>query len=280
MIPASHIKRTIDFNSRFRGLLEILKLVAVQQYYVLERRLKTFDKLQEVLAGFFEGVDVGESTHPFLVPSGAPAGIIAITSDAGLLGGLNNQVMTKAFDLLTEHQGRLVVVGEKGQGYAQDQRVPFTFFAGVKDEQRFGQALEIRDFISHNVMNGAFGMVKIVYARAVSFVIHRVEVETLIPFTRPPAAATAAAESTMIFESSPEEVLEYLVYICLGQRLYEIFGMSRLAEQAARFTHLEESCQKIQEMNKKLLLQYFRRRHEMIDQNMRELFASRSLYAK
>ena len=280
MIPAAHIKRTIDFNARFRGLLEILKLVAVQQYYVLERRLKTFDKLQEVLAGFFEGVDVGQTTHPFLVPSGAPMGVIAVTSDAGLLGGLNNQVMSKAFDLVQEHQGRLVIIGEKGQGYAQDARLPFTFFPGVRDEERFSQALEIRDFISHNVMSGALGTIKIVFPRAVSFVIHRVEVETLVPFTRPPAAATSAADEKMIFESRPEDVLEYLVYICLGQRLYEIFGMSRLAEQAARFTHLEESCQKILEMNKKLLLQYFRRRHEMIDQNMRELFASRSLYAK
>jgi F0F1-type ATP synthase gamma subunit len=31
---------------------------------------------------------------------------------------------------------------------------------------------------------------------------------------------------------------------------------------------------KIQDMNKKLLLQYFKRRHEVIDQNMREIFCA------
>ncbi len=287
MLPAAYIKRTIDFNARFRSLLEILKLVAVSQYYVLEKRLKTFDRLQEIVGQFFDMTDMSAATHPFLAGSAAPLGVVAVTSDAGLLGGMNNQVMIRAMDLVNEHRGRLIVIGEKGQGYAQDYRMPFTFFPGVSDEERYRQALEIRDFLTHNVISGTLGGVRVVYPRAVSFVIHRVEVETLVPFAKPappagPAAAVPLAEpeKKIIFESTPEEVAEYIVYICLGQRLFEIFGLSRLAEQAARFTHLEESCQKILEMNKKLLLQYFRRRHEMIDQNMRELFASRSLYAK
>lgn len=288
MIPAAHIKRNIDFNARFRGLLEVLKLVAVAQYYQLEKQLKTFDRLQTVLGQFFDMAGAADFTHPFLVESRAPMGVLAVTSDAGLLGGLNNQVMMKAFDLVGESNGRLIVVGEKGQSYAQDARIPATFFPGVSDSERYRQALEIRDFLTQNVLSGALGSVKVVYPRAVSFVIHRVITETLVPFSRPEKQAAPAASrpagrggsEEIIFESTPEETLEYLVYICLGQRLFEVFGMSRLAEQAARFTHLEESCQKILDMNKKLLLQYFRRRHEMIDQNMRELFAARSLYAK
>ena len=83
----------------------------------------------------------------------------------------------------------------------------------------------------------------------------------------------------VLLESSPADVAEYLVSLVVAQRLFEIFGYTRICEQAARYLHLEESCNKIQEMNKKLYLQYFRRRHEIIDANMRDLFASRSLYA-
>ena len=93
MIPASHIKKTIDFNTRFRNLLEVLKLVAVQQYYALEAHLKTFGRLEEVLEQFFDSIDVSGVNHPFLQASGKPAGVIAVTSDAGLLGGMNLQVM-------------------------------------------------------------------------------------------------------------------------------------------------------------------------------------------
>ena len=56
--------------------------------------------------------------------------------------------------------------------------------------------------------------------------------------------------------------------------------MSRLAELAARSVHLEGSTQELQRRGKKLHQQYFRRRHEVIDNSMRELFAARSLYGK
>jgi F0F1-type ATP synthase gamma subunit len=83
----------------------------------------------------------------------------------------------------------------------------------------------------------------------------------------------------IILESRIEDILEYLTYILMGQRLYEIFGLSRLAEFSARFVHLEESNQKLKEVDKKTRLEYFRVRHELIDRNMRELFAARLLYA-
>jgi len=61
--------------------------------------------------------------------------------------------------------------------------------------------------------------------------------------------------------------------------VHEIFGLSRLAEFAARFVHLEESSQKLKDMDGKLQQEYFRVRHELIDRNMRELFSARLLYA-
>jgi hypothetical protein len=81
-------------------------------------------------------------------------------------------------------------------------------------------------------------------------------------------------------ESSIANTLEYLVWFWLGQRLYEVLGLSRLAELAARSVHLEGSCQELQRRGQKLRLRYFRQRHEVIDRNMRELFAARALYGQ
>ncbi|OGX21857.1 MAG: hypothetical protein A3K54_01300 [Omnitrophica WOR_2 bacterium RBG_13_44_8] len=66
-----------------------------------------------------------------------------------------------------------------------------------------------------------------------------------------------------------------MVYLLLGHKFHEIFGLSRLAELSARFVHLEDSEGKIDQLNKQLRLQYYRQRHEMIDRSMRELFAAR-----
>jgi F0F1-type ATP synthase gamma subunit len=79
----------------------------------------------------------------------------------------------------------------------------------------------------------------------------------------------------LILESAIGDVFEYWTYLFLSQKFYQIFGMARLAELAARFSHLENSKSKVESLNKELKQQYFRQRHEMIDKNIRELFAAR-----
>jgi F0F1-type ATP synthase gamma subunit len=109
-----------------------------------------------------------------------------------------------------------------------------------------------------------------------------VETVQLLPYLPSKKSETGggAPSYDVIMESSQGDIVAYLVYIRMAQVLYEIFGFSRLAEFAARFVHLEESIQRLKDLDKKLRLQYFRARHELIDRNMRELFAARSLYAK
>ncbi len=284
MLPAVHIKRNIDFNKGFRSLLEVLKLVAVSEYHNLENRFHTFERLNTMLGEFFDEVDLSVVQHPFLTPKGQPC-VVAVTSDAGLLGGMNNSVISRAIDLVQKTNGKLLVIGERGLPYVQEAGVGFTSYPGIVDASRYSQALEIRDYLLNKVLKDELGPIHVVYPRAHSFVTHRTETVTLIPFNlvkkTDPAADQEKRKSIagIILESSAADVSEYLVSLVVAQRLYEIFGYARICEQAARYLHLEESCNKIQEMNKKLYLQYFRRRHEIIDANMRDLFASRALYA-
>ena len=291
MLPAIHLKKVIDFNKNFRSLLEVLKLMAVSEYHNMEKKLVTFDRLNELLAEFFQSVDLSRIQHPLIDPGNRPLGVVAVTSDTGLLGGINNQVVSRALDFVLRSGGKLIVIGERGGLYAQAAGVSFTQYPGIVDAKRYLQACEIRDYLMDGVTRGEFGGIKVVYPKAHSFVIHRVEVVTMVPFVLPealqgtpnaPAGTAASSKSQMpgtIFETTPADLVEYLVFLVMGRQLYEIFGQARLCEQAARYLHLEESCNKIGEMNKKLLLQYFRRRHEVIDANMRELFSARSIYA-
>ena len=52
---------------------------------------------------FFAMLNVNSIAHPFIRPKEtAPLGVIAITSDKGLLGGLNNRVMNVALDYIKD----------------------------------------------------------------------------------------------------------------------------------------------------------------------------------
>ena len=159
----------------------------------------------------------------------------------------------------------------------------FVVFKGVKDETRLAQALELRDYVLGEELGGKLGELKIVYPYALSIVSQHIKTLQLFPFSR---AEQAIGQSSveeihhLILESELADILEYWIYLFLGQKFFQIFGMSRLAELSARFSHLENSKTKIDQLNKELKLQYFRQRHELIDRNMRELFAARLAFNK
>jgi ATP synthase F1 gamma subunit len=275
------IKKDMEFTRGLSSLIEVLKNIAVSQYRSLEHKINIFDKFMKTVESYFEFVDFSKAAHPFITPINKFQVVVAVTSDSGLLGGLNMQVITTAVAQLEKNPGQLVVIGGCGKMYASESGVPYVAFPGIRDEDRLSQALQLRDYLYTRALEGKFGLLKVVYPHPVSFTLQRVEVVPFLPFA--PAlvgqhrqAITEVVED-VIFESSISDIVEYLLYLWMGQKLYGIFGLSRLAEFAARFVHLEDSLRRLKEMESKLKLKYFRVRHEIIDQSMRELFSARLL---
>ena len=278
------IKKDMEFNHGLSSLIEVLKNIAVSQFRSLEHKFNAFDKLMRSIESYFEFIDFAQVRHPFLTPTNKNQVIVVVTSDSGLLGGLNMQVVSGALAELGNNPGELVVVGERGKMYARESGVPFVAYPGINDEERLPQAFQLRDYLFRNALRGKFGLLKVVYPHPVSFTVQRVETVTFFPFLPDFWAAkqqdpdTARVIQNVIFESKLGDIIEYLIYLWMGQRLYDIFGLSRLSEFAARYVHLEDSLRRLKEMDGKLKLQYFRVRHEIIDQSMRELFSARLLY--
>jgi ATP synthase F1 gamma subunit len=280
MKTLSILKKDLEFNRGLASLIEALKNIAVAQYRILESKIKTFEEFLLNIESFFEILNTSVINHPFLRESDLPLEVVAVTSDSGLLGGLNMQVINHAFMELEKKPGKLIVMGERGKMYAAESKFPFVAFPGIKDEQRHTQAISLRDYCLQKVLDGSFGALKIIYPHPVSFTVQRIETVNCIPF-RPllKQVEQSVVPKDLIFESHPADLVEYIIYTWIEKKFYEIFGLSRLAEFSARYVHLEESSQRLKEIDNKTRLEYFRVRHELIDRNMRELFAARLLYA-
>lgn len=277
------IKSEREFYKDFSSLLDVLKTVALSQFHALERKIQTYEEFITAVESFFDMLEVGSVPHPFVhPPEDAPMGIIAITSDKGLLGGLNNRVMTAAFGYMEGPKNQLVIVGQEGQKFVQGLNVFFKGFTAGEDEERYLRALELRDHIIDQVVGGGIGPVKVIYPYASSIQIQKVMEMDLLPCTKWPREDERQWNEVfgedVLLESYPSHLVEYLVYLLMAQKLFEILQFARLAEFAARATHLEESADKIKKIDQKLQQKYFRARHEVIDQQMRELFTARTLF--
>ena len=272
------LKQDIQFNGRLGSLLGILKSIAAQQYQALEEQLKFNPKLFESLQAIAGTFNLEHFAHPFTSDHG-PVGVIAVTTDNGLLGGLNQQVIVAGLREYRKEPGELIIVGKRGTSYAREYRTPCHEFPGIQEENRRKLAEQVRDYAMNQVLSGKLGRLSIVYPRSYSFIVQRIETLTVLPCQgwlhgeeRPRIRG-----GPVLMESPVAKVLEYLVYVWLGEKLYEVFGSSRLAEFGARSAHLEGSTQELQRRKGRLMRKYFRERREIIDRGMRELFAGRAV---
>ncbi|MCD6229049.1 MAG: hypothetical protein DRP81_03565 [Candidatus Omnitrophota bacterium] len=272
----SQIKKDIEFYQGLHSLLKVLKGIAISQYHMWEKKLQPFEVFSHYIEGFLGGINLEEINHPFIIPPTKTLAVVAVTSDAGLLGGLNREIVNRALDEIKEG-GVFIVVGERGKLYAQGRVKEVVAFEGIKDDTKFNQAIELRNYLIGELVNGRIGVVKIVYPRAYSLAVQRIEKEILLPYGLKEKESYLQLED-FILESSIERIVEYLVFLWLGRKLYDIFNMSRLAEFAARFLHLEECTQKLEDMDQKLKFKYFRLQHEITDRSIREIFAGRLNY--
>ncbi len=281
MAVLPQVKKDMQFYEGLYSLLKVLKGIAVSQYHILEKKIKSFDKFSYVVESFLEGIDVSKVKHPFVKAVTSNKAVVAITSDSGLLGGLNMQVATLAFEELESKHDILIIVGERGKLYAQEHGLSYKGFPGITEERRLDLALTLRDYVLEKVINEEAGRVVVIYPKALSLMLQKIEKYTPLPYGEITESRGPLINlDEFIQESSLDNVVEYLVYLWVGKTFYEILGFARLAELAARFVHLEESSQKLEDLQKGLKLKYHKLRHELTDKSMRELFAARVIYSK
>lgn len=276
MIPLIKLKKDVLFNGELTKVVDVLKGIAASRYHVLERQMSLFEQFFQVCEEFFASVDLSRLDHPFVRPSNPETAVLLVTTDAGFLGGLNSQVVSMG--LKEGGAGaKYSVIGDRGSGVLKDMRIEFTPFPGIQDDGREALAFAVRDHLVRQVLSGRCGRVVVVYPKPVSFAVQEVTAETLIPFG---AGKKPVGGADLLWESRPEDVVEYVVIQWMGHRLAALFALSRLSELAARSVHLEGSFQELGRIGKRLKHEYFRARHEVIDRSMREIFAAQLLYGK
>lgn len=276
MSTLSEAKKQLQFNQDFISLVDILKGIAASQFQTLMRKRKRFDKFAESFEGFFELLDLARVDSPFVASRSEVTGVVMVTSDEGFMGGLNARVIHAGLTAAGNGPKALIVLGGRGADALKDLHLEHTAFPGVSHEQAYDRAVQVKEHLVELTARGAIGRLLLVYPYPVSLMVQRPEVVHLLPcgelFQRlePPLSA----KRTVLLESAPDMIIQYLVGIWISYRLCDIFEESRLAEFAARTTHLEQSHDRLTEQGKVLRYRYFRCRRERIDKGMRETFAS------
>jgi F-type H+-transporting ATPase subunit gamma len=230
------------------------------------------EKIDEVLADL--ATVLGEEDHPlFADRESGKRLIVLITTDRGLAGPLNTNVIRFAAKTITEHQGDLTLatVGRKGRDAMRRARVPIeAHFAGFGDRPQFADVLPLARLITEDFIGGTYAQVDVIYSRFVSTLVQRPQLDGLLPI-RPTADTTGIPGGQFIFEPSPGAVLEQLLPRYVATRLYQAVLEAKASEESSRMVAMKNATENAEDLIEDLTLAYNKVRQANITREMIEI---------
>ncbi len=223
-----------------------------------------------------------DETHPLLAvhPERRHLELVVITSDRGLAGAFNSNVLKAAERILKSRAGEfaevgLTLLGKKAVDYFRRRRASqIQYESPIGGDVRYAKAAEIGRELARRYAAGEIDEVVLVYSEFVSTLTQSPVVRTLLPFTPPKAGLTAVAEDASLpfeIEPDPAALLAALVPKAVEVEIFRALLENQAGEHAARMTAMEAATKNTQDLIEKLTLQYNRARQAAITRELVEI---------
>lgn len=280
------IKRRINSVKSTQKITRAMKMVAASklrraQDAIVRARPYAFE-MRKVVNSIAARAD--SDTHPLLRKgSGDKVGIVVVTSDRGLCGGFNANViggLVRAVNRqFSDRQVEITIVGRKGVELLKrrDFAVRATFI-GVHDGPVMRAAAHIIDDIVEDFKLGGTDEVYCLYNEFKSAVQQAVTLEKLLPFAPENGADGQEGQADgsgpvldYLYEPDQEELFERLLVRHMRVQMHRVLFESAASEHGARMTAMDAATRNAGEVIDRLTLKYNRARQDAITKELIEV---------
>ena len=252
-----------------KKITRAMELIAASRIQKAKARVESSDPYTRALTRAVSAVaNHSNINHPLITEAETVtrAAVVIFTSDRGLAGAFNSQVLREA-EQLSEHlrgEGKEIVyylIGRKAQGYFNfRKRASERVWIGGTEAPEFVVAKEISDALlerfSREESEGGVQEIHLVYNRLVSMVSQVAQVNRLLPLeiVEGVAGSTSDIEPLYEFEPSPETVLDTVLPAYIESRVFNAMLQSAAAKHAAT----QKAMKSASDNADKLILDYTR----------------------
>ena len=238
------------------------------------------DKLKDMLANLSASLEDGSS--PFLQerePNRVL--IVVVTSNRGLAGAFNTNVIKTANNLIAEKYSdqlkagnvSVVGIGKKGQEYYQ--RRKYNVIGNNNElysDLTFLNVSKVTESIMQGFLKGEYDRVELIYNRFKNAAVQFLTVEQLLPVPKAEKKKQAnATQVDYILEPSQQEIVEQLIPKNIKIQLYKAVLDSHASEHGARMTAMDKATDNAGELLKALKLSYNQARQAAITTELTEI---------
>jgi F-type H+-transporting ATPase subunit gamma len=269
------LRKRIGSVRSTQQITKAMKVVAAAQLRraqeAAERARPYAAKLTEMFAAVVGGLS--EEAHPLLARREENRiDLIVLTSDRGLCGGFNANLLRQSEAFQREHgerTTRLMLVGRKGLDHYRRQRVePLFERTGVLKVPALEVARALAEHVTARFAADESDAVYLVYSRFQSAIAQVPTVVRLLPVDAP---AEDASSVDYIFEPPRPELLAKLLPRYIETRLLQALLESIASEFGARMTAMDNATRNASEMIDRLTLSMNRARQSAITTELMEI---------
>ena len=235
-------------------------------------------KLKDILTNLSATLDLSDNAYSE-VREGGKVLLVGVTSNRGLCGGFNNNVIKKVNELIDkDYSGdevHVLCLGKKIRDVIKRTDYYYTneYLQSREDvyaDLTFDNISEIGGELMRLYKTGEFSKICVVYNRFVNAATQKVEIEQFLP-VQAPEADESAQTGDYIFEPSKEEIVEDLIPKSLKVQLFKAILDSNAAEHGARMTAMHKATDNANELQKTLKLSYNKARQAAITNEILEI---------
>jgi len=199
--------------------------------------------------------------------------IVAITSNRGLCGGFNSNVIKEVKHIVdSKYTGKkvsLLTIGKKGNDILKKNFDIYKNESEVYDDLNFGNVAVIAEDLMKQFEEGAYDRIELVYNRFKNAATQILTEEQFLPIV--PADSESVTSADYIFEPNKAEIVEGLIPKSLKMQLYKAVRDSFAAEHGARMTAMHKATDNATELRDDLLLIYNKARQASITNEILEI---------
>ena len=282
MPGSKEIRTKIKSVQNTRKITKAMEMVAASKMRKAQERMRAArpysEKIRRLAANLSQAL-VTEYRHPFLTKATAHKriGLIVVTSDKGLCGGLNTNVLRLCMNTMREWETkgvtemRVTAIGNKGLGFMQ--RLGAKVVSSIThlgDTPHMEKLIGPVKVMIDAFQNGELDAVYVSYTRFVNTMKKEPVLEPLLPLSGE-RMGTPERSWDYIYEPDAQAVIDELLLRYVEALIYQGLAENMASEQSARMVAMKAATDNAGSVIKELQLVYNKARQAAITKEISEI---------
>ena len=282
MASGKEIRTKIKSVQNTRKITKAMEMVSASKMRKAQERMKAArpygDKVRCIAANLSHANS--EYKHPFLAKTteAKRVGMIVVTTDKGLCGGLNTNVLRLALNRMRELEGagvkeiRVTAIGNKGMGFMQRLGANVVSnVTGLGDRPHLEKLIGPVKVMLDAFQTGELDAVYIVYTRFINTMKQEPVLEQLLPLTGENLRDDQQHSWDYLYEPDSKMVIDELLVRYVEALVYQAVAENMASEQSARMVAMKAASENAGTVIDELQLVYNKTRQAAITKEIAEI---------